>query len=234
MRAGAVALLAGVMVVGVGCSDSEQAAADAAAEQKREAAMSELSKKGYHSVEPVMVPQAAASGNAEVLRLLLDAGMPVDFTNEKSKGQTALFSVVQGIGIMNDPDRKNGYVECAKLLLEAGANVNKKADSGRTPLAEVMFYLEDPETASIRRQLLEVAQLYVEAGADVNVRNYEGGSFLLFAAVENDDKALLKILLSSPKVDVNVKDEYGDTALRFAMENDLTGCAALLRKAGAK
>ncbi len=230
-----MALLAGVMVAGVGCSDSEQAAADAAAEQKREAAMSELSKKGYHSVEPVMVPQAAASGNAEVLRLLLDAGMPVDFTDEKSKGQTALFFVVQGIGIMNDPDRKNGYVECAKLLLEAGANVNKKkSDSGRTPLAEVMFYLEDAETASIRRQLLEVAQLYVEAGADVNVRNYEGGSFLLIAAVENDDKALLKILLSSPKVDVNVKDEYGDTALRVAMENDLTGCAALLRKAGAK
>ena len=94
---------------------------------------------------------AAASGAAEVLPLLISAGIPVDTKNQF--GETPLFFAAR-----RDP-------RAVRALLEAGAGVNVTSNQGATPLMEAV---EDCGAESVR--------LLVAAGADPRVRNARGES----------------------------------------------------------
>merc|ERR1711871_967946 len=87
-------------------------------------------------------------GNAEVTKILLEAG--ADPTTKTAKGRTPLMYAANG-----------GFVECAKLLLMARADVN--AIEGR-----------DGDTAlhmAVRNGHSETVELLVAAGASLKVQN---------------------------------------------------------------
>jgi len=70
---------------------------------------------------------AAHLGHAEIARVLIDAGAPLDHIN--NLGWTALIeSIVLG-------DGGHRHTDTLKALVEAGANVNIADRSGQTPLA---------------------------------------------------------------------------------------------------
>ncbi|KAL6041925.1 Ankyrin repeat domain-containing protein 16 [Balamuthia mandrillaris] len=86
---------------------------------------------------------AAREGQCEQVKWFLRHGESVN-ANAGEEGQTALHEAA-----------KHGHVECVKVLLLSGADVESKDEHGNTPLREAVL-----------QNHVEVAQLLVRAGAE--------------------------------------------------------------------
>ena len=200
--------------------DLELINAKTAEETKRLiAAGADVNAKDWYGRTALMKAQTA-----EQTKLLIDAGADV---NAKDKGDYApLISIEVGgrTALM-----KAQTAEQTKLLIAAGANVNAKDDYGYTALMEA-------KTA-------EQTKLLITAGADVNAKNkykgtalktccehmYNTGFFLACGLRKTPEEAYsekaarypstveqMKMLIDAG-ADVNAKDEYGRTALHYAL-----------------
>ena len=141
-----------------------------------------------------------------------------------------------------------GYKEIVEILLANGADVNAKDIYDQTPLHH---------SGSVDGHK-EIVDLLIDKGADVNAKNFEGGTPLDWAknkpeiaalirkhggktgaelsihqaAAAGNIEAIKKHLAAG--ADVNAKHKTGHTPLDWAISNDHTEIADLLRKHGAK
>lgn len=100
--------------------------------------------------------EAASQGNVEEVRILLQAGVDVNFRQDT----TALCEAVQ-----------TGNYEIVKMLIDAGADVNLRAKEGYfNPLLNAAY-----------GGYLEIVRALIQAGADVNVRIEDGRNALEYA-----------------------------------------------------
>ncbi|QCQ93173.1 ankyrin repeat domain-containing protein [Rhodococcus sp. SGAir0479] len=84
----------------------------------------------------------ARGGDAPALAQYVDAGVPVNLTNDS--GDTLLMLAAY-----------HGHADAVRALIERGADVNRPNDRGQTPLAGAVFKGEDAVVAAL-----------VDAGAD--------------------------------------------------------------------
>jgi ankyrin repeat protein len=116
---------------------------------------------------------------------------------------------------------ENGEVECARLLLEHGANPNARNSDGYTPLHE-----------ACQHGRAGCAKLVLEAGADVDAEAGDGGT-PLHAASELGSVDCLTLLLSAG-ANVNLHPEFDwITPLHDACDGGHSECTSLLLEAGA-
>jgi hypothetical protein len=145
----------------------------------REAAIRELADFGYtpeargrnKPIDGSSLVLAAGEGYANVVELLLAAGVPVDAPLGTSK-ETALFRAVN-----------TGYLDLAATLLEAGADANMKDENGDAPLIHLAKYCD--EVALVRT--------FIKRGADVNATT-RGGWTPLQEAVNQHCPAIAREL----------------------------------------
>jgi len=115
---------------------------------------------------------------------------------------------------------KIGDTETAKMMIEMGADVNARNDSGLTPLY----------WASLR-SFTDIAKILIEMGADVNVRNKDGYTPLYWVSSEGHTE-IAKMLIEKG-ADVNAKNEVGETPLQSALEKGHSETAKMLIEMGA-
>jgi ankyrin repeat protein len=165
----------------------------------------------------------ARSGSAEGARLLVEAGARMDAT-DKEQGQNALMWAVA-----------QKHADVTKVLLEKGADFKARSKGGFSPL---MF--------AARVGDIESARALLAAGADVNeampfIKKAEiprypppppsdkkddgpapgtGTMTPLIMAAASGHEALAQFLLEKG-ANPNAKDEYGATALHYAMNAGL-------------
>ena len=166
------------------------------------------------AVEPsgeTVLMSCSRTGLLGAVEKLLGAGAEPN-SLETNSGQSALMWAAA-----------EGHTGVVDLLIGAGADVNASSSGRFTPL---MF--------SARSGALKIARLLLDAGADVNATTDEGLSPLLVAtasldAITGSDYRLvvdesehqdLGILLIDHGADVNQSDQYGMTALHYAVEMD--------------
>ena len=119
----------------------------------------ELEARDRRGSTPLM--HAAAFGNLNTLKLLLDAGADVRARN--NMGATALLWAAA------DPER-------ARLLIEHGADVTAVSKQGRTPLM----------AAAARKGGSAIVGLLLSKGADVHAKDVIGNTALTLAARAGD------------------------------------------------
>ncbi|KAI3434440.1 hypothetical protein D9Q98_002517 [Chlorella vulgaris] len=166
---------------------------------------------------------AAANGQVEVVRLLLDRGADLEAVD--SDGDTALAVAAA-----------HGHVEVVRLLLKNSANLDAPGRNGYTPLigAALAGHLEvvqvllkssadleatdnDGDTAltvAAGKGHLDVVQLLLDHDADLDVHDNDGNTALIGAAVKGHLE-MVRLLLEGG-ANLEPSDDDGDTALDLA------------------
>ena len=136
---------------------------------------------------------AAESGNPEMVREILRYHPKLETRDRE--GKTAMFAAAD----YRSGDVDGARVECVRLLVQAGADVNARDERGNTPLHET--FLTDVEEELLR------------LGADVNARNKEGETpiFTTF----DDDAIPLFIKYGA---DLTIRNKEGKTVIEAAQE----------------
>ncbi|UOE93328.1 ankyrin repeat domain-containing protein [Alkalihalobacillus sp. LMS39] len=114
-----------------------------------------------------------------------------------------------------------GFREMAILLLDYGASVDVKNDSGWSPLHQVIV---DGQ--------MDLIELFLDRGAELHP-DENGLTPLMVASLYNYPEIVSLLLGYDDNASVNATDEYGKTALMIASENGYTKIVNMLLKAGA-
>ncbi|RSL65837.1 hypothetical protein CEP54_004070 [Fusarium duplospermum] len=155
---------------------------------------------GFRGQSPFLL--AAANGDLEVMKLLLDKGVNTKVTDED--GCTALHLMAESSA---DDETKEQAVE---LLVKAGADVNARDKRQCTPL-DYSVWQSSPSNE-------KMTEILLKHGADVHALDDEGSTSLMHASIQGS-VGVMKMLLQAG-VDVTVRNKDGCTALDFAAAAD--------------
>ena len=114
---------------------------------------------------------------------------------------------------------RNNQIESIKELVESGYDINQPLENGITPLMFACFF-----------DAGESVKILLDLGADINYKSIDGFTPLMFSIFSNSKNAA-KILLENEHLDLELKNNLGNTALLEAADNPYF--LALLIKAGA-
>jgi ankyrin repeat protein len=146
---------------------------------------------------------AAESGDPEVVQAILRYHPRPEVRD--GEGKTALFAAASGY---RHGERPGARVECVRLLVHAGADVNARDLQGNTPLHQTF--------------LPDVEEELIKSGADVNARNNEGET-PIFASIDEDSIRLLV----AHGADLTIRNNHDQTALQAAEEKGASRVEAL-------
>jgi ankyrin repeat protein len=136
---------------------------------------------------------AAYNSHRKIISILINHG--VDIEDKYCDNNTALILLCVNWKKMHNRQ----IAKCAKLLINAGANVNAQNDLGTTPLMICAIKKNTP-----------VAKLLIKAGAKINIKNELSNTALMYAC--NKQKvSLIKLLLQSG-ANRFTKNKNGETA----------------------
>jgi len=151
---------------------------------------------------------AVRTGNLDVVQQYITAGTNLD-ASDQDDGYTALMEATV-----------NNCTEMARLLIDAGADVDLVDQNGWTAL----IY-------SARYNSPEIARLLIDAGADVDLVTQDGSTALMFAAVSNRPE--IARLLIAAGANVDLVNQNGSTALIYAAKYNCSEIVRLLIAASA-
>ena len=152
-----------------------------------------------------LLMHAAAFGNVEILKLLLDAGADVNARND--------FDATALLWGARDPEK-------SWLLIERGANVNARSKQGRTPLM----------LASLRPGGSETVALMLEKGADPKVKDGRGDTALGLAATIGEVETMR--LLLAKGADPAAANNKGERPIILATKSKCAEAVSLLLQEG--
>ncbi len=114
-----------------------------------------------------------------------------------------------------------GYYDIVKILIDAGADINKQNKLGGTALSVAAFN-EDKE----------ILKLLIDNNINLNSKLKKDGHTPLICASHENNTDIVKILVEAG-ADVNIKDNDNMTALNYAVYNDNYEIAEILVNKGA-
>ena len=185
---------------------------------------------------------AAQTGQAEILKSLLDHGVSVNAESSPTGGTALLIAVAKG------------QLACLRILLQAGADVNRPDQSDYTALlyaaaydqpqalalllehgAEVKgwgSYKTDPLYKAASKGHLTCVEILLAAGAPI-VSGSQYGFSALNGAVQNGHAGIVELLAQNADVVNAESTPDGGTPLMTAAREGTVVCMEILLQAGA-
>lgn len=160
------------------------------AEEARKSARETLLQRGI-SVFPENFAAIVAAGDSDSVRLFIEAGFEPNMAD--SRGNPLLTLAV-----------RSQFPEVAKILLDAGADVNRlSGDRGYSPLMD-----------AAQKGDQAMAELLLARGAEADIRSKDGQTALIVCAGRGD-VSLCKLLIAHG-ADPLIGDKLGMTATSYA------------------
>lgn len=155
----------------------------------------DLNEANYEGVTPLM--RASSYARHGIVKMLIDVGAKLD--EQDADGDTALMKAC-----------KNGASLSAEYLIAAKADlekVNRRNDTAFSIALDNRYKLNGKDDVIFRALMRN--------GADIN-RQYEEGETKLIRALKSGRNLSLANLLITKKVDLNIRDNSGSTAMHWA------------------
>lgn len=149
--------------------------------------------------------------SVQAATLLLERGCPVN-ARASLTGRTALHHAIFHSAALVD------------ALLDAGADINAKADSGNTALARAVCWDADDRLDALRALL--------KRGADPTLLNARDSAPMHLAVICNSPECIG--VMCAAGCDVDIRNEKGTTAPMLACKSGNVECAKLLLSYGAR
>jgi len=166
---------------------------------------------GYGRYHVSLLHIAANYGQVNMMELLLIRNGEI---NKVSKARSISRNVSHSAGAPLHLAASKGHLDCVQLLIEKGADLNIKDNSGCTPVEE-----------AYKAEQFSCLKLLTENGAKVP----ENMDIHITSAI-GDERKLASLLVKCD--DIDYQDRYGNTALHLAVSNGQSKCGMLLIKAG--
>ena len=184
-------------------SDDEEAEAEEEVEKEPAIDVNQLNEKGISAL-----CLASRSGHVEVMKILIKAGADLEAVGEA--------------GMRPIHFAANAFREAAIVtLIEAGADLNAKDNAGNTPL---MW--------SAARGVLACSKLILEGGGDHKIVNNSGSS-VIHRSAANGHVMMTKYWVVTKGIDVNTKDNNGNTPLHLGCMSNTPAVVEILMELGA-
>lgn len=107
------------------------------------------------------------------------------------------------------------YLQCAAILVEAGASIDYKDSKGNTALMGICF-----------KGYFELAEMLIKAGADLGIRNENGATALTFAATFGQ-LSIVSLLLKHG-ADPLSKDRFNKNPIDYARIQENEQCYEIM------
>ncbi len=196
----------------------------------------DANSRGDHDATHLTIYSSNSICKAEALTALLDHGADINAVDWY--GDSALHCATVDLSY-----------EIVRFLIAHGAKVDKKNKNEETPLLlasgnlaqgesppENWRYVWKPlpavERAAKRKSAAQIIQLLLENGADPRLAGLHGNTALHYA-VERNNSLTIDLLLSH-HVDVNARNDKGETPLSIAQKHGFKDSVKKLLHAGAK
>ena len=153
---------------------------------------------------------AVSLGDADSVKTILESDPTVNVDYE-DYGMTPLMTAIAG-----------NYLQIAKMLLDAGADLNKAGMFEVTPLM----------IAAMNIERLEGLRFLIKNGADLERRNHSGETALFIAAMKDKSTELIKELVQAG-ANINALEQKGWSALMIAIDEEAFLSASELIALGA-
>ncbi len=150
---------------------------------------------------------AAYDGNLSKVRSLINQGTDINAMDNNN----ATILMLAALG---------SHVEVVRFLLQSGADVNLKGDKGVTALMVGIFANSDI-----------LVRMFLESGAKVDDK-FNGVTALMVAS-EIGNLDIVRMLVEAG-ADINLKNDYGKTALSYAVLKGNVKVIEYLKSKGAK
>ena len=164
-----------------------------------------------HGCTPLFI--AAASGDLEIMRLLLEKGAQVNACDKEHCTPLMIAS-------------KNSHVNVVKLLIDREADLALQDQDGETAI----HYAVEKDGRDGNSD--EILSCLIENGADVNVRSNDNCTPLMVGSRHNCHIDLLKLLVKHG-AQIDLQNDDGDTALHYACYPQSSTVFYALRDLGA-
>lgn len=145
----------------------------------------------------------------ETVKLFLDAGMYINTLLDANRYSALAVAA------------KKGHKDLVQLLLDRKADVDKRGETGWTPLQAAA--ISTPQAYYESDCYNDIVLLLIENGADVNAQTRNGDTALMMAT-QVVCPAAVRTLVEN-KADLNARAETGDSALLYAVRK--TGHASV-------
>jgi ankyrin repeat protein len=99
-------------------------------------------------------------------------------------------------------------IEIAKIMIDAGADVNIKNEDGDSPLHFSAYY-----------DRYEISKMLIDAGADLDMQEDSGKTALHLSVYNNNIKNVKNLMNAGAKTDI--KDNYGQTPYDLAKSEEM-------------
>lgn len=160
---------------------------------------------------------AACLGHPEVIRILVAAGADADAT----RGEGVPIDSGKDVGRIGDTPLVGavcrGFLDCVRVLLEVGADVNKADASESAPIHH-----------AARKGQTEIVRILAEAGADLN-RETDDVRTPLSTAIRAGNLEMIEVLLAAGRVDLNRLHDFEHHSNPPLIEAALLHNAAVVR-----
>jgi len=180
---------------------------------------------GKYTPQPLHT--AVYAGNPEVVKMLLKAG--ADIHGKGQEGESTLHWIA--IRPQRETEKQEPYDQIAKMLIDAGVDINSRAKNARPDMWLVMDEPTDQIQEFLRIEEINSTSHIVQIMAPRWLA-YNAGDTPLHSAARWGRTAIVRMLLDAG-AKVDILNDYGQTALHYAIAAGHTEIVKILLDAGA-